>query len=105
VTCSCGEIAVDGGTSYHRARFNNIENFICIDDEGNEILPAYKPSKEEIKEIPIKAIVTNKEELLGELDAMIKNIENLPAPALYAPINHADFCSLLMLLHAILRNG
>ena len=44
-----------------------------------------------------------KEDLLTMLDEMIKNIERLPPHALYSPISHADFCSLMMLLSSILR--
>lgn len=46
----------------------------------------------------------DKKELLDMLDEMQKRIENLPQGALYSPITHADFCSLLMLLSAILRS-
>ena len=44
-----------------------------------------------------------KAELLSELEMMIKNIEGLPSHALILPINHYDFCSLLILLSALLR--
>ena len=44
-----------------------------------------------------------KPEMLEMLDEMIRRIEDLPPNALYAPINHADFCSLLILLSSILR--
>lgn len=37
VTCKCGEIAVDGGQAYFRAAAKNFENFIRLDDEGNEV--------------------------------------------------------------------
>lgn len=42
---------------------------------------------------------------LDELDAMIQHIERLPPQSLYAPINHADFASLLRTLAAILRSS
>lgn len=43
-----------------------------------------------------------KQEMLEMLDQMIKRIEDLPQQALYTPITHADFVSLLILLHSIL---
>lgn len=46
VTCSCGEISVDGGKDYFRARFNKQENFLCVDDEGNEIIPKRREDPE-----------------------------------------------------------
>lgn len=42
-------------------------------------------------------------ELIEMLEEMSNRIESLPQEALYAPITHADFCSLLLLLSAILR--
>lgn len=105
VSCSCEEIALDGGNAYHRACFKNKENFIVIDDEGNEVIPVYKPP-EEISDVssPPQKTRPSKQELLVELDIMIKNLEQLPAPALHTPVNHADFCSMLILLHAILKS-
>lgn len=114
VSCSCEEIAVDGGNAYHRACFKNRENFIALDDDGNEIIP--KHEKDEKEPVPQEKLAEyakevmksppnrpSKEDLIRELDEMVKNIENLPPQALYAPINHADFGSLLILLHAILK--
>jgi len=45
-----------------------------------------------------------KAQLMDELKEMIDNIEKLPAHAKMSPINHYDFCSLLILLSAILRS-
>jgi hypothetical protein len=105
VTCSCGEISVDGGNTYHRAIFNDIKNFICLDDEGNEIIPKYEKSKTSSEQVMESAkMKPTREELLKELDEMIKSIEKLPPQALYAPVSHADFGSLLILIHAILRS-
>jgi len=39
ISCKCGEIAVDGGQHYCRCSAKSWENFIRIDDEGNEIIP------------------------------------------------------------------
>src|SRR5271166_4679007 len=35
VTCTCGEISIDGGTSYWRCAAKNWENFLRLDDNGN----------------------------------------------------------------------
>lgn len=106
VSCSCGSISVDGGSTYHRARFKERSHFICIDDNGNEIIPKYEhdPKNEVTENTNEEPKAPTKEELLKELDALIKNIERLPSQALYAPVSHADFGSLLILLHAILRS-
>lgn len=108
VSCNCGEISVDGGSMYHKASFKNLGNFICIDDEGNEIIPSYggeKPNSDskEPAESPPKRQKPSKDDLLMELESMLKNIERLPTEALYAPVSHADFGSLLILMYAILK--
>lgn len=104
ISCRCGEISIDGGNDYHRAIFNNKENFVSIDDEGNEIIPTFRkgePTAEEILET-IRPKPTKKE-MIQMLDEMIKRIESLPVDALYSPVNHSDFVSLLLLLSSILR--
>ena len=42
-----------------------------------------------------------KQELLEMLQALNKNLAELPPQALYAPVNHADFGSLISLLCSI----
>lgn len=105
VTCNCGEISVDGGNAYHRCRANNWENFLRVDDEGNIIIPKIVEKEEKPKEeaLPLISSKPSKQEMLEMLDEMIKRIQDLPMQAMYAPINHADFCSLLLLLSSILH--
>jgi hypothetical protein len=47
--------------------------------------------------------IPKKDELLQILDEMVARINDLPQHATFAPVTHADFCSLLMLLSSILR--
>lgn len=42
-------------------------------------------------------------EMLEMLDRYIQAIEALPQHALYAPVTHSDFVSMLLLLSAILK--
>ncbi len=98
VACKCGEIAVDGGSAM-KCFSIRWENFIRIDDQGNEILVKLK---EEIVENPNTPRPTKKE-LLDMLNEMIKNIENLPTNAMSTPITHYDLLSALLLVSAILR--
>lgn len=104
VTCKCGEISVDGGNDYHRCRASNWDNFLRVDDEGNIVIPIIKdPEPDPIPEAkPLPK--PSKQEMLDMLDEMVKRIESLPADAIYAPVTHADFTSLLLLLSAILRS-
>lgn len=44
------------------------------------------------------------EEILEILDEMAKGYENLPPQAMYAPITHADYYSLLLVLSSFFRS-
>lgn len=98
VTCKCGEISVDAGESL-KCFANNWENFLRIDDRGNEIVVGV-----EKKESSDNTKKPNKKDLLDMLDHMIKAIEILPENAMTLPINHYDHYSLLLLLSSILRS-
>lgn len=113
VACKCGEIAVDGGQSYFKCHAKDFNNFLRVDDEGNEkhIIFKDKPSEQEENEL-IKEKVADelsntqpmtKAQMLDELQRMILKIEELPPQAMQTPITHYDFVSALMLLSAILR--
>jgi len=101
VTCACGEISVDGGQDYFKVRANDYNNFLRVDDEGNEIVVTVKEKKEDEASLVQKK--PSKKELLEMIDEMIKSFERLPQHALLTPINHSDFISLLMLLASIFR--
>lgn len=126
VSCACGAISVDGGSDYFKCHFDHPDNFVCIDDEGNEIIPKYKevpdPTSDEIitqeaqkqwenqqgyephmPPLPSLSPKPNKNELLSMLDEMIDRIENLPQEARYAPITHADHASLILIVSALFR--
>ncbi len=105
VTCKCGEIAVNEGESMI-CFAKDFKNFVRVDDNGNEILVKIQDEFDEImKNVPESASekLTKKEDLIKELDELIKGIERLPQQAMLTPITHADFCSLMMLLSAILK--
>jgi hypothetical protein len=104
VTCKCGEIAVDGGTDYLSCAAKDFDNFLRVDDLGNEIEVKVHDSSQ-IDDIKIQSNESskpNKKELLDMLKEMINNIERLPKNAMTTPITHSDFASALMLLLAIL---
>ena len=117
VTCSCGQISVDGGNNYFRAAALDWVNFIRVDDEGNEIIVKIKEKHEEpcinndsLEEktcTTIDASVNkpNKKELLEMPDSMIKNIEELPKQALTLPITHYDHLASLMLIKSFMETS
>ncbi len=106
VMCKCGHIAVDGGQDYFRAMAINWDNFMRMDDVGNEIIVTVKEPEEEqlSQEMPTQSSMPSKKDMLEMLDGMIKSIEKLPSHAMTNPINHYDFSSLMILLVAILRS-
>jgi hypothetical protein len=102
VECSCGEIGVDGGAAM-RCLAKNFENFIRIDDNGNEIVVRLESDKE--KHEPVDAPPKpSQEELLDMLGEMIRNLEKLPVNAMTTPVTHYDLLSALMLISSILRS-
>ncbi len=102
VSCSCGEISIDGGTDHFGCAAIDFTNFLRVDDEGNEIVVTIKEkqNEQEPSEPPTKL---TKKDLINMLGDMVINIENLPPEAMYSPINQFDFCSLLILLKSILE--
>lgn len=102
ISCGCGEIAISGGTQKLQCFANNFENFMRVDDEGNEVMVTVK-EKEQIETLP-QASKPSRKELLDMLDELRNRIETLPQHAMLSPITHADFTSLLLLLSAIFRS-
>jgi len=51
--------------------------------------------------IEVTQSLPTKQELVDMLMALSRNLQELPPQALYAPVNHADFGSLVSLLCSI----
>lgn len=102
IVCKCGEISIDGGLDYLKCSAKNWQNFLRIDDEGNEIIikvidqPEKEQAPEEIKKL-------TRLEQIEMLETMVKNIENLPKHVMDLPINHYDFYSYILLITSILK--
>lgn len=94
--CKCGEIEIWGN---EMCSTYNWDNFIRIDDEGNEIIPKIVDKMVELEEKPIN----RKKLALNALEEMIKKIEELPQMAWTTPITHYDYYSLLLLLSALFK--
>jgi len=88
------------------------ENFLRIDDEGNEVIPKIVEKEDQEKSIEpdkgekivAKDAFPKVEESSGPivlLDEMIARYERLPGDVQMLPINHYDYLSLLYLLKAM----
>lgn len=102
ITCKCGEITVSGGSEYFHINLKEKESLMLVDDEGNEIIPKTSDDKNLSNDTVDKQKTFDKKNLLDELTAMMSSYENLPSEALYAPVTHADFYSLLLVLTRLL---
>lgn len=89
VMCKCGEIAVDKGEGMWCIA-KDFNNFLRVDDEGNEIVVRFM---EDVK--------PSKDDLLKMLQEMIISYEKLPQEAKFAPIVSADILSVLYLMQAL----
>ncbi len=111
VSCSCGEIAIDGGLDYFKVVAKNYDNFLRVDDEGNEIVIEVK-EKDDVKETldsddvkPLYNEKTSREDIVYMLQEMSKNIENLPSHAKLLPVNQYDLGSLIDLILILLKQN
>lgn len=104
VTCKCSEISISGGNDRFECSAKDWKNFVRVDDEGHEIVikvvegPQSEPKKEEV---PTQM---NRAEKIEMLEAMLKNIENLPKNALDLPINHYDFYSFMLVMVEVIKS-
>lgn len=90
--CVCGEIGFD---TEGRILFRDINNIIAINDDGSE-------SSLNVIKNGIQKEITY-EEILAELNILLKNIEQLPPQAMSTAITHYDFYSVCLLIVACLR--
>lgn len=108
VSCKCGEISISGGELKNWCAAKNWENFLRIDDEGNEVVPkiVIKPLSDLLDDPDVKPLYNEKptkEEMVEMLDKMIKSIEDLPQQAMTLPVNQYDLLSFMLLISSILK--
>jgi hypothetical protein len=101
VSCSCREISIWGGPDNYNVSYQNINNFLRIDDKGNEIVVKEENPKEDVKKLDTPK--PSKEDLIKMLDEMANNIEKLPSHAKFNPVNQYDLQALISLLSLILK--
>lgn len=100
VNCKCGEIFVDGGSAM-KCGASNWNNFLRVDDEGNEIQIKLK-NDDQVKPLYNEKISTKKE-LISRIEDVIASIESLPNHAMSSPLTHWDYINLLQLIKDIFK--
>lgn len=95
VFCKCGEISVNNGKAM-RCTAKDFNNFLRVDDKGNEIIVTVINENEEKQNI-------TRDDILKALDEQIKSIENLPDHAKLGPVNHYDLLSLMLWLSSFFK--
>jgi len=106
VTCACGEIAIWGGDYELNTYAKNYDNFLRIDDKGNEVVVKFyekPPEGASDKEDNSPKKDVTKDELMQTLDATINSLENLPPHGKSSFVMNMDLCAVLVCLRAILR--
>lgn len=102
ITCTCGEIAIHGGTNHYGVTYRNHNNFLRIDDEGNEIVVTVQEN-DDVKQIYNES-KPSREDLIRMLDEISNNIEAFPSYAKQNPVTQYDLQSLISLLCLIFKS-
>lgn len=104
VTCKCGEISISGGNDRLECSALNWGNFLRVDENGNEIIVKVKDSPETENTTDKETPTMSKDDKIEMLEAMIKNLENLPNAAMAQSVNHYDLYTFMILVLAILKH-
>lgn len=102
VICKCNEIAVYGGPELMQCSAIDWNNFLRVDDMGNEIVVKVQNTKD--IHMPMDNNKPDKKDLLTLLDKMIESIDNLPKSAMNTPVTHYDYQTLLLLLSSLFKS-
>ncbi len=102
VECKCGRISVFGGNAMYCSSLD-WEDFVRIDDRGNEVITKVINKEEELAMPDKNLSEMTKEEMIKVLEEMIKQLESFPSHVMSQPITHYDYLSLLVLMLRIIK--
>jgi len=95
IMCKCGEVILDGKQRKIVCATDD-KNFVEVDDQGNIIV--LSPVDIPIRQKP------SRNDLIEELDSLIKYYEDLPAQAMTSHITHYDLLSVMMIIKSIFQS-
>jgi len=104
VTCKCGEISIDGGSTHYSASAKDWRNFLRVDDSGKEIeVKVMNKDEKDTIDAVVEFIkpISNREDLLKELQMMAEETERLPPEALTISVSQYDLYRLVILVKAL----
>ncbi len=105
VECSCGEITIWGGLYELNSKANDYENFLRIDEDGNEITVRFLQKGEEDKEEELYEIKgrLSKKEAIELMERTLKGMQDSLDHSMNRYVNYYDFCYYLSLILSALR--
>lgn len=102
IACKCGEIEIWGGLQNAKCAANKWENFLRIDDQGNEIVPQIVKNEEEKIDMAIPGEKT-RDDLINIFQQLLDSIEKMSEDALLIPVNHVDLHTYLTVIMEIIK--
>ena len=97
VSCKCGEISISGGNDKLECSALHWENFLRVDENGNEIAVKVADSvqtpESNNQEVPIMTL----DEKIDMLKAMTMNLENLPKNAMLQSVTHYELYTYMII--------
>jgi len=106
VTCTCDEIAVDGGAAL-RCYSRDWSNFVRVDDENNEIIPKVidktKTNEKDAQDTLEASIPISSKELLDQLQRSIDKYDDMPENAMMQPVLHFELVNYQLLVSELFR--
>lgn len=105
VSCSCGQISIDGGSEYYRCLAIDWENFIRIADDGSEVEVKIENSPDKDHEDKAKEAIKDKrmtrDELIQHLKDHLTHAETLPPHVKQSFCTYMDLDAAISLIYAI----
>lgn len=107
VSCSCGEISIDGGSEHFRCLAIDWSNFLRVADDGSEIEVkiADKEDKQEKERIDddIKEDRISRSQLIKILEDHIRHSEGLPSYVKTSFVTYMDLDAVVSLIIGIIK--
>ncbi len=102
VICKCGEIECYGGASL-RCAARDFNNFVRVDDEGNEIVVEFIMDVKRAGGMADSAVSIPNVKPLYIIENLIESYKRLPQNAMNQPVSNSDLVSVLESLREVFR--